>query len=215
MRLKRNSILILLSVFFISFCLTTVSQASSKKDIILVLDTSDSMSGDKIRLAKEALLSFLGQLDRDDEVMVYLFSQNIDILQPLATVGSVVEPLSNDVESIQSLGGTALYDAVCQAKEMAERAKAEDEGAGEKRLYGIVLLSDGEDTMSNISEDEMFARCLPSSESADVVKIFTIAYGGDANEELLERIAERTNGRAFVADPDNIDEVYLAISAEQ
>jgi len=61
----------------------------------------------------------------------------------------------------------------------------------------------------------MFASCLPQSESADVVKIFTIAYGGDADEKLLEQIANRTYGRAFIADPENIDDVYLAISAEQ
>ena len=61
----------------------------------------------------------------------------------------------------------------------------------------------------------MYKECLPQSESADVVKIFTIAYGDGADEQLLEDIADRTYGRAFVADPDNIDEVYLAISAEQ
>ncbi len=191
------------------------NQTKKKATTIIVLDTSGSMTGDKIRLAKEALLSFLGQLDRDDKLMLYLFDHSVKTMQPLATVGSVVESLGGEVRNIRPLGGTALYDAVCQAKTMAERAKAKDEAAGEKRLYGIVLLSDGEDTSSKVSENEMFAECLPESESADVVKIFTIAYGGDANEELLERIAERTNGRAFVADPANIDEVYLAISAEQ
>jgi Ca-activated chloride channel family protein len=78
-----------------------------------------------------------------------------------------------------------------------------------------VLLSDGKDTSSALSENAMFQTCLPQSESADVVKIFTIAYGDDADEELLERIAERTYGRAFVADPENIAEIYQAISFEQ
>jgi len=36
-----------------------------------------------------------------------------------------------------------------------------------------------------------------------------------ASDECLKGIAARTYGRAFVADPDNIEEVYLAISAEQ
>ena len=136
-------------------------------------------------------------------------------MQRLARAGSVVESLQRRVEAIESGGGTALHDAVCQAKSVAENVKAADEAAGERRLYGIVLLSDGDDTDSTVSEISMFSNCLPQSESADVVKIFTIAYGDNANVDLLERIAERTNGRAFVADPDNIEEIYEAISFEQ
>jgi Ca-activated chloride channel family protein len=108
-----------------------------------------------------------------------------------------------------------LYDAVCQAKEAAEVAKAEDEAAGEKRLYGIVLLSDGEDTNSLITQDEMLTNCVPRSESADVVKMFTIAYGVDADQALLERIANRTNGKPYTADPETIGEVLQKIVWEQ
>ena len=57
--------------------------------------------------------------------------------------------------------------------------------------------------------------CLPSGEDVEGIKVFTIAYGDDADEELLQRIAERTNGRAFVGDPETIEQVYLAISTEQ
>jgi Ca-activated chloride channel family protein len=191
------------------------NQTKKKATTVLVLDTSGSMSGDKIRMAKEGVVRFLEELDKDDEVMVYLFSDSVETLQPLARAGSVVESLRREVEETGIDRYTTLYDAVCQAKGVAEVVKAEDEAAGEMRLYGIVLLSDGEDTRSRITEEVMFEQCLPQSESADVVKIFTIGYGRDANEELLEQIAGRTNGRAFVADPDNIEEVYLAISAEQ
>ena len=57
--------------------------------------------------------------------------------------------------------------------------------------------------------------CLPSGETAEGVKIFTIAYGNDADEELLERIAVQTNGRFYTSDPENIEEVYRSISFEQ
>ena len=46
-------------------------------------------------------------------------------------------------------------------------------------------------------------------------KTFTIAYGIDADQDLLLRIANRTNGRRFDGDPDTIEDVYVAISAEQ
>jgi Ca-activated chloride channel family protein len=60
----------------------------------------------------------------------------------------------------------------------------------------------------------MFA-CLPSGEDVQGVKVFTIAYGGDADKDLLTRVANRTNGKTFAGDPDTIQRVYTAISAEQ
>jgi Ca-activated chloride channel family protein len=81
-------------------------------------------------------------------------------------------------------------------------------------LYGIVVLSDGEDTNSDRTEGDMFG-CLPSGEDVEGVKVFTIAYGSDADGELLLRVANRTNGKAYTGDPATIEEVYTAISFEQ
>ena len=82
-------------------------------------------------------------------------------------------------------------------------------------MYGIVLLSDGEDTVGNITENQMFATCMPANAEADGVKIFPIAFGADADEEVLNRIAVATGGRLFTADPQSIGNIYLSISAEQ
>ena len=57
--------------------------------------------------------------------------------------------------------------------------------------------------------------CLPSGESAGGVKIFTIAYGEDADTDLMLRIANRTNGKTFTYDPESIESIYNAISAER
>jgi Ca-activated chloride channel family protein len=57
--------------------------------------------------------------------------------------------------------------------------------------------------------------CLPSGESVEGVKVFTIAYGEDADKDLMLRIANRTNGKTFSGDPDSIEAIYNSISAEQ
>jgi Ca-activated chloride channel family protein len=95
-----------------------------------------------------------------------------------------------------------------------DQLRADHEAAGEKRLYGIVVLSDGQDTASRKTENDMFS-CLPSGEDVEGVKVFTIAYGDDADKDLLLRVANRTNGKTFSGDPDTIERVYTAISAEQ
>jgi Ca-activated chloride channel family protein len=118
------------------------------------------------------------------------------------------------VETIFAEGNTALYDAVCQVVADTQAREAKAAAAGDPRLYGIVLLSDGQDTNSQRSESDMFS-CLPSGETAEGIKIFTIAYGQDADNAILERIANRTNGRFFESDPDDIQEVLLDILYEQ
>jgi Ca-activated chloride channel family protein len=90
----------------------------------------------------------------------------------------------------------------------------QDEASGEQRLYGIVVLSDGRDTASVRSISDLF-NCLPSGEDVEGIKIFTVAYGGNAHEDLLEDIAEQTNGKFYIGDPTSLEEVYLAISYEQ
>jgi Ca-activated chloride channel family protein len=57
--------------------------------------------------------------------------------------------------------------------------------------------------------------CLPSGEDVEGIKVFTIAYGDDADRDLLTRIANRTNGKPYTGDPENIEQVYLEISYEQ
>ncbi len=128
--------------------------------------------------------------------------------------GDIGEDLSRLLNGLIVNGGTPLYDAVCAATKLATRLQAEDEANGERRLYGIVLLSDGKDTSSTRTQNEMF-RCLPSGETVTGVKIFTIAYGADADADLMKRIATRTNGKSYTADPENIDKIYTDISSEQ
>ena len=185
-----------------------------KATIVIVLDTSGSMEGEKIKTAVEATAGFLKRLEKDDEVYVLPFNENVRELDPGGRAGDVAERLDDSVLGLYAEGGTALYDAVCAAVDKVAELRAAHEAAGEKRLYGIVVLSDGQDTASAMTENDMFG-CLPSGEDVEGVKVFTIAYGEDADTDVLQRIANRTNGKTFSGDPDTIERVYTAISAEQ
>jgi len=186
-----------------------------KATILLVLDTSGSMAGDKIKNATEAAANFILRLEPDDEVVVMPFSSSVNELQPSGPAREAAEGLSQQVRGLNANGGTALHDAICRAVQRSTELQAADEAAGEKRLYGIVVLTDGLDQGSTTSREQMFNTCLPTGEDVEGVKVFTIAYGGDADKDLLKQIAERTNGKTFSGDPATIESVYLAISAEQ
>ena len=188
-------------------------QTKKKATIVMVLDTSGSMSGDKIKGAAEGSVAFIERIHPDDEIYVIGFSTTTYDMGG-GRAGDVGENLVSSVGGIVAEGSTALFDAVCEAAAKVNTLRAEDEANGEKRLYGIVVLSDGEDTASGRSENQMF-ECLPSGEDVSGTKVFTIAYGDDADKDLMKRIANRTNGKTFTGDPANIETIYNSISAEQ
>ena len=87
--------------------------------------------------------------------------------------------------------------------------------AEERRLYGIVLLSDGRSSGGEMSETKVFSTCLPQGTEANAVKVFPIAFGADADTSLLCRVAHITRGRMYTAEASSIERAYLRISAEQ
>jgi Ca-activated chloride channel family protein len=186
-----------------------------KATVVVALDVSGSMAGEKIETATTASREFLHRLDAEDEVAVLTFNSDVVYLSDPRLAGEIVEVLSPQISTLEARGNTALYEAVCRATMLIDELQAEDESHGESRLYGIVLLSDGKNTMERITKGEMFANCLPTNAEADGVKVFPIAFGSDADKTLLQEIASVTGGRMWTADPDSIGDVYFSISAEQ
>lgn len=124
------------------------------------------------------------------------------------------EDLKSSLNGLFADGATVLHESVIYAVDRIGERKVEDETTGESRLYGIVLLSDGmNDTSGGPSENDMLSR-LPSGSEASGVKIYTIAYGEDADLDLLKTLANRTNGKQFSGEVGNIEAVYFLISSE-
>jgi Ca-activated chloride channel homolog len=186
-----------------------------KATVVLVLDVSGSMEGDKLRGATEAAARFIERLEAEDEVAVVTFNGSATVLAAPGLARDVAEGLAKTVRELYASGNTALYDGICQASALVSELRALHTAAGDPRLYGIVVLSDGRDTSSRQTLNNMLASCLPAGDEVESVKVFTVAYGSDAEADLLARIANRTNGRTYPGDPATIENVYKNISAEQ
>ena len=190
-------------------------QTKKKSTIVLLLDISGSMEGDKIKNAVASSINFVNRLDPNDEIYVMVFGGEGNVYElGGGRAGDVGEELVGKLNGLFANGNTPLYDSVCAAMTKISDLQAADQTNDIKRLYGIVLLSDGLDTASVSTENQMFG-CLPSGESVEGTKVFTIAYGSDADADLMLRIANRTNGKTFTGDPESIETIYIAISAEQ
>ena len=114
----------------------------------IVLDTSGSMAGEKFGRAQAALDRFLYDLlGSEDEVFLYQFN-NAPMLEQAWTTDR--GRVSRALRRIVPRGGTAMYDAVAEAIPLAER--------GQHRKKALVVISDGNDTSSDTTLDELRER---------------------------------------------------------
>jgi Ca-activated chloride channel family protein len=113
----------------------------------ILLDTSQSMNL-KLRDAQAAAVRFVGTLGPDDEAQVIQFNERARIIQDFTGDQARLETV---IKGTRASGSTALYNAVYIAlKDLKARRRAE-----ELRRSAIVVLSDGEDTASLVSDDQV------------------------------------------------------------
>ena len=74
-----------------------------------------------------------------------------------------------------------------------------------------MVLTDGEDTESNLPLPDLMSRIRYDCETHDI-HVFTIAYGRDARKDVLHQIADATQANSYTGTPQNIVEVFKEIS---
>jgi VWFA-related protein len=118
-----------------------ISQFSSERvpvSLGILLDTSGSMTADKMEAARSAIDRFIYDLlDKDDELFFAEFADAPRVLQAWTTDRELI---SRAVRRVRAGGGTALYDAVAAAIPMA--------AAGRHKKKAILIISDGNDADS-------------------------------------------------------------------
>jgi Ca-activated chloride channel homolog len=178
-------------------------------NIALVVDTSGSMNdASKLQHAKQGLKEFLRELSPRDRVELIAFSDDVREVVPLQPYSRGHRQLRDSVAGLFADGNTALYDATSQAVE--DIAGLRDA----RRINAVVLLSDGQDTANDLPLNALIPRLARhTGAEATAVRVFTIAYGDDADSEVLDTIAEASDGKPFVGGTEDIGAVYRSISS--
>jgi Ca-activated chloride channel family protein len=115
--------------------------------LVVMIDTSASMQ-QKLPVARAAALRLVNTLGPQDTAEVIQFNDRTSVLQGFTSDRAALEQAINDTEAS---GSTALYTAVYVAlKDLAKQRKA-----GELRRYAIALLSDGQDTASQVTDEQV------------------------------------------------------------
>ena len=176
-------------------------------NVYLVVDSSGSMAeGNKMRSTKEALRAFVEQIKGDrDQVGIVDFASGIKGFTPLQPLDeSARRTLLAQIDGMDATGGTALIDAVYDAtNDLLSRSDSES-------INAIVVMTDGQENESNRSLNEL--QRLVEQHSGQRLVIFTVAFGSDADEGLLQAIADIGDGQMRRADETDIEELYRVIS---
>ena len=178
----------------------------------MLLDSSASME-DKLPTLQTAASSFVKRLKPYDIAQVIDFDSRVEVKQGFT---SNQGDLTAAIQQTSAGGSTSLYNAVYIALKELQKIRAVSEE--DVRRQALIVFSDGEDTSSLVSFDEVLDLA-KRSETA----IYTIGLRGPDTqtkgfheaEYVMRSLAQETGGRSFF--PQRVEEltgIYTQIADE-
>ncbi|MCB9455740.1 MAG: VWA domain-containing protein [Anaerolineaceae bacterium] len=185
---------------------TTPDDQVIPKDVIIVLDQSGSMFGDKWDQARAAAEYVLEHLNPEDRFNMVLFSTGWRTYSTLMESPAQVRGAVDWIRSQEAIGGTDINGALTSAMAMADP----------ERPTTILFLTDGLATEGEVETDAILKNL--DNAAAPNVRIFTFGVGDDVDTFLLDAIVRDHRGTgSYVRPSERIDEevagLYNKISA--
>ncbi|HJQ94493.1 MAG TPA: VWA domain-containing protein [Acidimicrobiia bacterium] len=181
-----------------------LAQSLEPVGIVLVIDTSGSMEGAPMEAAKSAAINFVNQKRPGDFIGLVTFA---DTVQTVAGFTSDGEALVTRIEALEAAGETAFNDGVIQALNLFEQSQATT------LRRNIIVLSDGADTVSAATTDDVLAAI---NNPSNPVRIFGVALESpEFVPDAVQQVATAGNGLFLsTTDPAQLSNLYSQIQRE-
>jgi VWFA-related protein len=167
-------------------------------DVILALDMSASVAGERLDHLRIAGRAVLDQLKKDDQAALVTFSHAVALN---AALTADVEPVRAALDQVQAEGDTALIDGTYAGMMLGES----NVGRGL-----LIVFSDGVDTSSWLSSD----KALETARRTDVV-VYSVSLRGPGKTTFLHELSALTGGSLFeLESTKNLSAVFLGILDE-
>jgi Ca-activated chloride channel family protein len=181
--------------------------------LALLLDTSASME-ERLTTAQEAAVGFAQRVRQADVAEVIDFDSRVEIIQPFTNDPVILE---RAIRSTAAGGSTALYNAIYIS--LKELKKIQARTPDEVRRQAIIVLSDGEDTSSLVTFDEVLDLAKRSETAIYSIGLRSrdqqSARGFREAEFALRQLSEETGGRVFFTNSiEELAGVYGQIADE-
>jgi Ca-activated chloride channel family protein len=169
------------------------------KDIILVLDTSGSMQGEKMDQAKEAARYVLDHLNPLDRFAIVSFATTTRSFSPSLEPAAQADKGKDFLDRLEAMGSTDINRAMIEAVGLAE----------EVRPTTLIFLTDGLPTEGVTATGAILDNV--AREAPDNVRIFSFGVGDDVDTDLLDQISLDHGGTStYVRPGEEIDEEVSA-----
>jgi Ca-activated chloride channel family protein len=173
------------------------------KDVLVVVDTSGSMEGDKMRQAKDALLYILDHLNVEDRFNIISFSTGLTRYASGLRPASDAAEARGFVERLQAVGGTDIQRALLEAMAQADP----------ERPTVLLFLTDGLPTVG-VTDVDWILRDVTQA-APENVRLFAFGVGYDVNTLLLDTLAQEHHGASAYVRPDEaLDEAVSGFYAK-
>ncbi|GAA0981854.1 substrate-binding and VWA domain-containing protein [Acrocarpospora macrocephala] len=197
--------------------LTSWATLRKPANVLLVMDVSGSMSAEvsgtgktKLELAKQAAINALPQFGPNDRVGLWIFSTKQrgtrDYRELVPMDRGTAPDLKARIKSLIPNGGTGLYDTALASYRHVLTHHTDD------AINAVVFLTDGRnEDQASIALDDLLPD-LRKEPGQETVRMFTIAYGEDADLTVLQQISQSTNAAAYDSRESNsIDQIFTAV----
>ncbi len=170
------------------------------KDVVLALDTSGSMRGEKLEQVRSAVEYVLEHLNPTDRFNLVAFGTEVRRFRPdlVPSTADTREAARRFVEDLVAHGRTNIAGAL-------EAGLAGTPGA---RPRTLLFLTDGAPTAGERDPKRVISS-LPGLNRSGA-RVFVLGVGHDVNAHLLDQIAEQTGGSTVYVDPDDGVDVKVA-----
>jgi Ca-activated chloride channel homolog len=178
------------------------AQKAPRRCVQFVVDTSGSMSGDKIEQAKAALRSFLTSLRSEDTFQVVTFASGVQKFfeSPQPATAENLEAAKKRIEQLTAMGGTNIGEALREALE-AQIPAPDDDGTW---LPQIVFLTDGQPTVGLTNPQQILD--LTKLVDKREMRVFALGVGDEIDVRLLDDLVRQHRGaRDFVRNKEKIE----------
>ncbi len=173
------------------------------KDVILVIDVSGSMDGEKLAQAKDAAIFVADNLNPRDRFNIIAFSTGVRGFTQGLSQASDAGNYEQFVNGLEALGGTNISGALLEAAAQADT----------ERPTTIIFLTDGLATEGIIDTSRLLDTV--STQTPDNVRIFAFGVGDDVDTFLLDSLAQDHGGTTtYVRPGQQIDEAVSSFYAK-
>jgi len=165
------------------------------KDVLLILDRSGSMEGEKFQQAQEALRYVLQHLNADDRFNIIAFSTGLETYAARLRPADEANEALAWVDRLSARGSTDINRALLEAATMAD----------DERPTYLIFLTDGLPTEGETESQKIldnFARAAPKN-----LRLFAFGVGYDVDTFLLDSLSQAHHGAsAYVLPGERLDE---------